>query len=123
MSLFGWLTGNSETAKTVVDSVVDAGDALFYTDEEKARDYTSYREWYLKYLEASQPQNVSRRIIAVIVTALWSLAIVAGVVAQGFGFSDFSTYIFNMLSENINTPFSVIVGFYFLKHIVSANKK
>ena len=123
MKWLKWLTGDTGTAKKVVDSVVATGDALFYTDEEKASDYKSYREWYLKYLEATQPQNVSRRIIAVIVVAIWALLIVVGVTAQGFGNETFATYIFNTLSENVNPILMVIVGFYFLKHIVSANKK
>ncbi|PHS20252.1 MAG: hypothetical protein COA86_02870 [Kangiella sp.] len=122
MSLLGFLTGESDTAKKVVDGVINAGDALFYTDEEKAQDHSAYRDWYLKYLDATQPQNVSRRMIAIVVVFLWALFLVAGVIAQGFGFEDFAEYIFRTLKENVNTPFSIVVGFYFLKHIVKATK-
>lgn len=123
MSWFGWLTGESKTAKKVVQGVIDAGDALFYTDEEKAKDYTNYRKWYLKYLEATQPQNITRRMIATIVTVLWCVIIASGIIAQGFGNKEFAEYVFRTLSENINQPFSIIIGFYFLKHVVSNFKK
>jgi len=120
--MLGWLTGNGDTAKQVVGSVIDAGDALFYTDEEKAKNYASYREWYLKYLEATQPQNISRRMIAVVVVMLWALLIITSVIAEAFHVSHLSEFIFKTMKENVNTPFITVLGFYFLKHVIS-NKK
>jgi hypothetical protein len=121
MSFWGWLTGETSTAKKVVDSVIDTGDALFYTDEEKARDYKSYRQWYLKYLEATQPQNIARRIIALIVTALWALLVLAGVIVDQFD-NQRADYIFNTLTDIVNPPFMIIAGFYFLKHIAASRQ-
>jgi len=118
MSLFGWLTGGTDTAKKVVKAAINTGDALFYTDEEKARDASSYREWYLKYLEATQPQNVARRMIALIVTLMWALVIVLALLVKAWGQPELADYYFKVLDQLVTTPFITIIGFYFLKRII-----
>lgn len=121
--MFGWLFGESSSAKKTVDAVINTGDALFYTDEEKAEDSKIYRDWYLKYLEATQPQNIARRLIALVVTGLWALFVFLGVFAQAIGQTETAEYIFKTVDETVNQPFSIIIAFYFLKHAVNAFKK
>lgn len=118
MNIFGWLTGGTDTAKKVVDATIATGDALFYTDEEKAKDYASYREWYLKYLEATQPQNIARRLIALTITGLWSLVVIAALIIRARGGDDLANYFFKVLDDIVTAPFLTVIGFYFLKRII-----
>lgn len=104
-----------EMGKTV-DAVIATGDALFYTDEEKAQGAQLQLDWYIKYLDATQSQNVARRLIAVMVTCLFVLLVIISVVVWPFS-SAYSTFVFDLLSTTVAVPFTVIMGFYFLKRI------
>lgn len=121
--MFGWLFGESSSAKKTVDAVINTGDALFYTDEEKAQDSKLYRDWYLKYLEATQPQNVARRLIAIVITGLWALLVFVGAFAQALGQLETAEYIFKTLNDNVNMPFMIVISFYFAKNIMANYKK
>jgi hypothetical protein len=117
MAWYSWITGGSETAGKVVDGVISGVDAMFYTDEEKSIANQKILDWKLKYAQASSGQNIARRLIAVMVSSLWAIMLIVEVVAKALGFDAFSEFVFNVLKENLNTPFSVIIGFYFLAHI------
>ncbi len=121
--MFGWLFGESSSAKKTVDAVINTGDALFYTEEEKAQDSKLYRDWYLKYLEATQPQNVARRLIAIVITGLWAVLVFVGAFAQALGQLETAEYIFKTLNDNVNMPFMIVIGFYFAKNIMANYKK
>ena len=71
--IFGAIFGSPENTTKVVDGAFHGLDKLFYTDEEKADTAKEVRSWFLKYLEASQPQNLARRFIAITVTLLWGV--------------------------------------------------
>ena len=130
----GWLFGGSKAADGIIDGARAGIDKIFYTDEEKAdARREAYRLW-VEYQKATAPQNVARRLIALIVTVLWSGLVLTGIVArgvekltgkvaaatadtasQGLLFSDF---VFNVLSNNVTTVFFVVVGFYFSKRML-----
>ena len=122
MNILSSLFASPQSIDKVVDAVINTGDKLFTTEEERLEFAEKKREWYLKYLESTQSQNVSRRLIAVIVTALWSLLVIAGVIAHSLNAVELSTFIFKTLGDNVNTPFSIIIGFYFMAHIASKLK-
>lgn len=122
MNILSSLFATPGTIDKAVDAVINTGDKLWVTEEERIEFTQKKQEWYLRYLESTQSQNVSRRLIAVIVTALWSTLIVAGVIAKSLGAVEVSTFIFNTLKDNVNTPFSIIIGFYFAAHIASKLK-
>ncbi len=117
--LFG---GGPDVIKSASDAIIKAGDALVFTDEEKSVADQKKLDWYLDYIKATNPQNVSRRAISIIITLLWALLILVGVAAQGFGQSDFAKYVFDTLGKNVGGPFLVIIGFYFAAHAIRANK-
>ena len=104
--LLGAIFGSAKNTELVAAGL----DKTFFTKEEKA-------DYFLKYLAATQPQNLARRFIALAVVLLWCLLIVVAVVGYQFD-SDYSLYIFDVLSDNVNTPFSIIIGFYFAAHLV-----
>ena len=117
--------GSSKNTETIVDGAVSGLDKIFFTAEEKAEANAKLGEWYLKYLAATQPQNLARRFIALIVVLLWAVMILAAVMVYRFD-SGYSMFIFDTLNETVNTPFSIIIGFYFAAHLARAwqdNKK
>lgn len=117
---FSWLTGNSKSA----DKAMSAVDALIFTDEEKSNVDTATREkvldFKIRYAEATQGQSVARRVIAFSVTAMWVLLSLTIVIAAFFdnGEDSFADFVTEFMVENINTPFSIVLGFYFLAHVV-----
>lgn len=119
MSILKRIFGDKDIANQVVTGAVAGVDKIFFTQEEKAEANQKLSEWYLKYLEATQPQNLARRFIAMIVVVLWAGLIITGVVAQKFN-ADYAKYVFEVLAEIVMNPFLMIMGFYFLTHAVRA---
>ena len=132
--IFGAIFGSSDNTKTVVDGAVNGLDKLFYTDEERAETAGEMREWFLKYLAATNPQNVSRRFIAIVVTMLWAFLVLIGIGAfaiEYFFFYDpavefnavMAQFIFRTLTDIVAVPFAGIMAFYFVTHLARGIKK
>ncbi len=109
--LLAKIFGGGDTTKAIISGI----DKAWFTDQEKS-------DYLLKYLAATQPQNLARRLIAVIVVALWSLMIIVGVAAHPW-MPAWSDKVFFVLEDVVNTPFSIIIGFYFAAHLARAWKK
>ena len=116
MNILGAIFGSKKNTETLVESGVKGLDAMFYTNEEKAGDMAKMREWFLRYLEASQPQNLARRFIAIVVVGLWALLVLCAVAAWYFD-RLYAQYIFEVITDAVLTPFNIIIGFYFLAHL------
>ena len=106
--ILGAIFGNSKNTETVLSGI----DKAFFTKEEKS-------EYFLKYLGATQPQNMARRLIAIIVVALWAALILLAAAVFPW-MPDWSEFIFKTLRDNVNTPFSIIIGFFFAAHLARA---
>lgn len=115
--ILGRIFGSDENTKTIVDGAVSGIDKMFYTKEEKAEAGQRMSEWFLKYLEATQPQNVSRRFIAIVIVSLWAFLILLGVLAYPLA-KTFSEFIFKVLADVVMNPFLIVMGFYFAAHVV-----
>jgi hypothetical protein len=76
MSLFGWITGNSKSAEKAVNGVVDGIDAMFFTEEEKSQANMKALELKIEFARATAGMSISRRIIVIVVSAMWVLACV-----------------------------------------------
>jgi hypothetical protein len=122
MGILANIFGDKDIANKAVDGAIGGLDKMFFTQEEKAEANQKLSEWYLKYLEATQPQNLARRFIALIVVGLWALLIVLGVAVKYFSDS-YANYVFEVLGEIVMNPFLMIMGFYFLTHAVRAYQK
>ena len=122
MGLWGWLTGAPEVASKTIDAAIRTGDALVYTDEEKAENAKKIMDWSLKYLEATNPQNVTRRVIAVQIVAVYLLILIAACIAGYFnrGHESYAAFLFDVLKEILTNPFNIILGFYFFTQTVRA---
>lgn len=98
----------------IVKTGTKAIDAAFLTEEEKT-------EYFLKFVEASLPMNVSRRIIAVGVTALWAIAgiITIGAILVG---SPKVEALIGFLNVYVMPPFTVLTSWYFWRRLVESSK-
>ena len=75
MSFLSKLFGSSDVVKEGISMLKDAGDAMFYTDEEKAADaarsVTEARQMVVSWMQATSGQNLARRLLAVAITFVW----------------------------------------------------
>ena len=111
IKLLAKIFGGGDTTKAVLSGI----DKAWFTDQEKS-------DYLLKYLAATQPQNMARRLIAFIVVFLWALLVLIAVIAQPF-MPEWSDKIFYILEDVVNMPFSIIIGFYFAAHLARSWKK
>ena len=120
MGIFSWITGGSDTAEKVVDNVSSGLDMMFYTDEEKSIASQKILDWKLKYASASANQSISRRVITITIAALWAMIIIVAVVYGLLAGKDAegTKFLLEMLEKVVNPPFMIVVGFYFLAHVV-----
>lgn len=86
-------------------------DDAFHTPEEKSR-------WLLSYLEATKPQAIARRVLAFIVAGLWAVCVIVAGVLFFNGDRDLFNAWSEFMAANINDPFSIVIGFYFLSQVV-----
>ena len=64
----------------VTDAVLAAGDRLVFTPEEKSEARQASMDWLLRFHEASSGSHLARRLLALMVTALFiALVVTAGV--------------------------------------------
>ena len=125
MGIFSFLTGSSATAEKVVDGAMAGLDAVFYTDEEKAVASQKILDWKLQYATATQGMSMSRRVITFTISAAW-LFLVLLTVGVGLllgGDSAEVRFLMAIMTDVVMQPFSIIVGFYFLAHVVSNARK
>ena len=120
--LFSAIFGSSKNTETIVSGAVAGLDKIFFTAEEKSEANAKLGEWYLRYLEATQPQNLSRRLIAIVVVVLWALLVVVAVASWWLDVA-YSQFVFKVIEDNVNTPFAIIIGFYFAAHLAKAWQK
>ena len=115
--LLGAIFGSADTTQELVKGAVLGIDKMIFTKEEKAEASAQLAAWWLKYLAATQPQNLARRLIALVIVLLWALLVIAGVAVWKLD-PAFSAFIFSTLDNIVNAPFLMIMGFYFAAHIV-----
>lgn len=116
------LFGSPDSTGKIVDAAVKGLDAMVFTAEEKSLASAQMRDWYLKYLEATQPQNVSRRFLAILIGMIWGFILLLAVLAWPFK-AEYSDFLFKVLVDSVNTPFGVILAFYFATSAIRAFQK
>ena len=116
MGIFKKIFTGPEAVESAMDGVKKGIDKMWFTKEERAEVDGSVREFFLKYLQATQPQNLARRYIAFAVVGLWVLLVMLCVVTWPFS-SEYSTFVMGVLTGVVTVPFSGIMAFYFLTHL------
>lgn len=122
MGFLSSLFSSTTIMETAVKGAYNSIDMAIYTDEERALAQQKTQEWLLEYQKATAPQNLSRRYIAVMITALWVVLIVLTAILKMVGMQVEATFILTLLTDVVMQPFSIIVAFYFLSHVVGKIK-
>jgi len=122
--LFGKLFGSDQAVASIVDNASSALDKLVYTREEQADDQrkavSEARAMVINWMNATQGQNLARRLIALIVTFVWvfqylsmmALSVIAVWVDHPAPFVE-SSKVIGGYAENMNGAMMLILGFYF----------
>ena len=118
MSFFGRLFATPDSISKTLDAAISAGDKLVFTAEEKAEMNLKIQDWYLEYLKATQPMNLSRRVLTFIIGGIWALFLSIGTMFALFNHTETAELMWTIMSDNVNTPFTIVVGFYFAAHVM-----
>lgn len=122
--VIGKLFGTDKAIASIVDNASNALDKMIYTDEEKSDDISKSRSeargMVISWMNATQGQNLARRLIALIVTFVWvfqyftmaSLSIIAVWVKEPTPYIA-SSKVIGSYAENMNGAMMLILGFYF----------
>jgi len=89
MSFWGKMFGTDEAIKTTIGAVKDGLDALVYTEEEKsvdaAKERSEARSMLVGWMEATQGQNLARRVISLAITGVWLSQYIIAQIAASIG--------------------------------------
>lgn len=121
MGMFSWLTGNSDATEKAVEGVSSLLDNAFYTDQEKGEVRMKMVDFHIRFAEATQGMSISRRVITIVVTAMWAFTVLL-LMLLGIWLgkeADSVEFVFETMKDIVNPPFMIIVGFYFLSQVVS----
>ena len=76
-STIGKIFGTDKAVSSLIDNTSSALDKLVYTKEEQAEDKakatSEARGMVISWMQATSGQNLARRVIALVVTGLWTL--------------------------------------------------
>lgn len=122
--LLGRIFGSDKAIESTISSVSNGLDKLYYSDEEKAEDAakarTEARQMIVAWMQATQGQNLARRLIALSVVFVWLFLYVAsmigGVIASWQDNPEKwieSARIVGDYANGMNGPVMLILGFYF----------
>ena len=124
MSFWSKLFGSSDAVKEGIGMLKDAGDALWYTDEEKARDkaaeVSEARQMILGWMATTTGQNLARRLLAVMITCVWLVQYLAMMILQLVAVWvdnpeqwNKSAVVIGDYAQNMNGAMMLILAFYF----------
>lgn len=128
MSFFSWITGGAKSADKVIDGIINTGDAMFYTDEEKSEFTIKRQELWLELQKTlgseSSSRSVNRRVVAWAVILMTAFLTLSSIVAYAFGFVELAQYIKDIAVEyKWPWAFCGVIVFYFGTHMISGLKK
>lgn len=122
--LFKKIFGSPDVVKEGLAMVRDAGDAIWYTDEEKAADAQRRAEQadrlLINWMESTKGQNLARRLLAVLITSVWLGMYIASFAVDVVAVWSTKAALWQSTSEAIggyaeqmNGAMMLILGFYF----------
>ena len=84
MSIWGKIFGTDKAVEAGLNMIYKAGDALVYTDEEKATDKSGkikqVQQFMTDWMETTKGQNIARRLLAIMITSVWLFLYLVGIV-------------------------------------------
>lgn len=80
--MLGKLWGSAGAIKDITSAVINTGDKLVYTDEEKAENKKEVIKFFPTLLQAYHPFKLAQRILATWFSLLYGFAFIAGVTME-----------------------------------------
>lgn len=123
-STIGKIFGTDKALTSIVDGTKNALDKLVYTSEERAEDeaksITEARSMIIQWMNATQGQNLARRIIALVITSIWVLqylivsilSVIAVWVKDPLNYLE-SAKVIGDNAQSMTTAMMLILAFYF----------
>lgn len=108
--------GSLFSSEKIVDNATTAIDKAVFTEQEKTT-------FLVKAMEATLPMAISRRILSFAVSFVWGFLVMLWAVLVCFDLEERADRIAEGIGDFVATPFSIIVGFYFLKTITDRLQK
>lgn len=112
MSIFGTIFGS----KTAIKAGRDAIDAVFYTEEEKAKQHAEFLKLY-------EPFKLAQRVIATMVVLPYMLSWLVVFLCSFFFTEVDLAFPLKLLSGDVGTATLIIVGFYFAGGTLASIRK
>lgn len=124
MSIWSKIFSSSDVVKEGISMLRDTGDALFYTDEEKAIAHSerlaAERAVITDWMATTKGQNLARRMLAVMITIVWlSMYVISVLVSVATVFIDNpaqwqqASALIGNYAEQMNGAMMLILAFYF----------
>jgi len=116
------LFSNDDLIKTGVNALINTGDVLCYTAEEKAQAKAKQQDWYLELMKAASPSARSRRGVAWSIMFIVTLLTIIAVICQLTDNTKNAEWILKLLNDVWAWPFVAVVGFYFGPMLIPKGK-
>lgn len=123
MGILSALFGKSKNVGKAIDAVGGIVDSAFFTEQEKSLAGIEYLKLQIEMAKALGPSNIARRVIAITIVVAWVFNIELAIGLYAFGATDIATFVFNIVKDVLTLPFTIVVGFYFAKQIVTSMQK
>jgi len=116
-----------ETIDKALSAVINAGDALVYTDEEKAEMRLKIADIHLKHIQATAGENnhtsIARRWLSAIITVPFVLLTLGSAAFEAFGMPDIAEHWQTLAMDDYSMLVMMSSSFYFGSHLVQSLKK
>lgn len=126
LSFLGKLFGSDKAIEKGIDTVSNGLDKLIYTKEEKAEDAmkerAAARGMLIEWMTSTQGQNLARRLLALVITAVWlGMYLLSAVLDVSIIWADprigdsisLSAKVIGERATEMNGAMMLILGFYF----------
>ena len=123
MSFWSRLFSAPEVVEKSVDAVINAGDKLIFTDEEKSDARAKYLDWLLRFHQASSGSNLARRLLSLMFVSVFLFVILVDMYLILLGQKEAADQLMKLLGDTLVWPVGTIVVFYYGSGIARDLKK
>lgn len=116
-----------EAMDKAMDVVMKGGDAIIYTEEEKAEMRKKMAEIQLKHIELTNQENtatsIARRWLSMVITVPFVILTLGSAVLELVGMESVGDHWQELAMEDYSTLVMMVAMFYFGNHMVKSFKK
>jgi hypothetical protein len=116
-----------EAMDKAMDVVMKGGDAIIYTEEEKAEMRKKMAEIQLKHIELTNQENtatsIARRWLSMVITVPFVILTLGSAILELVGMESVSDHWQELAMEDYSTLVMMVAMFYFGNHMVKSFKK